>query len=76
MLKLISHSAYRWKSCALWSVLVLLTACAAPKIEYVPVAVECPPLPKIPDDLRIPPEIRDLVPEALRPTALPEKKSP
>lgn len=55
----------RWIACALC---MLLTACAAqPRTEYVPVAVECPKPPQIPDELMRPLPTLDLIPVELLP---------
>lgn len=51
-------------ACALCT---LLTACAGQTVQRVPVAVECPPMPRPPAELMQPLPTLDLVPQDLLP---------
>lgn len=49
---------------------MLLTACASPPVRHVPVAVECPLMPRPPAELMQPLPTMDLIPVEMRPPKL------
>lgn len=67
MPRLIPPTASFSIACALCT---LLTACASPPVQHVPVAVQCPPMPRPPAELMQPLPTLDMIPVEMLPPKL------